>query len=76
MYRNEKTRKPFKRGGKSKGKGSVIEQQKKKGCLHKQLYNAVIHYKVSTVTFYLWMSQTKRKLSLKLLLPRCLSVAT
>lgn len=29
MYRNEKTRKPFKRGGKSKGKGSVIEQKKK-----------------------------------------------
>ena len=29
MYRNEKTRKPFKRGGKSKGKGAVIEQKKK-----------------------------------------------
>lgn len=58
MYRNEKTREPFKRGGKYKGKGSVIEQKKTDV---KQLYNAVIHYKVSTVTLYLWMSQTKKK---------------
>lgn len=58
MYRNKKTREPFKRGGKYKGKGSVIEQKKKDV---KQLCNVVIHYKASTGTFHLWMSQTKRE---------------
>lgn len=58
MYRNEKRREPFKRGSKSKGKGSIMEQKIKD--ISKQLYNAVVYYKDSTVVFHVWMSQTKK----------------